>query len=96
MNQTPYSIATAHCPPGIRSFDSMEERSQRNADGCLARAVYAGSPLMLTDNMYWKRFLNVLRPAYTPPTRLLIYSFAGCRGQQSSSEGQANHRESRL
>ncbi|RXN06113.1 hypothetical protein ROHU_033008 [Labeo rohita] len=24
---------------------------------------------MLTANVYWKRFLNVLRPAYTPPTR---------------------------
>ena len=33
------SIATAHGPPGIRSyFDSMEECSQRNADECLARA----------------------------------------------------------
>jgi hypothetical protein len=32
--------------------------------------VYAtGSPLMLTGNVFWKRFLNVLRPAYTPPTR---------------------------
>jgi hypothetical protein len=32
--------------------------------------MYAtGSPLMLTGNLYWKRFLNVLRPAYTPPTR---------------------------
>ena len=51
-------------------FDSMEERIQRNADEYLARAVYAkGSPLMLTDNVYWKRFLNVLRLAYTPPTR---------------------------
>jgi hypothetical protein len=50
-------------------FDSMEERSQRNADECLARAVYAtGSPMMLTGNVYWKRFLNFLRPAYTPPT----------------------------
>ena len=29
-------IATAHGPPGIRSFfDSMEERSQRNANECL-------------------------------------------------------------
>ena len=29
------SIATAHGPPGIRSvYDSMEERSQRNADNC--------------------------------------------------------------
>ena len=34
------SIATAHGPPGIRRFFySMEERSQRNADECLARAV---------------------------------------------------------
>ena len=50
-------------------FYSMEER-ERNADECLARDVYAtGSPLMLTGNVYWKRFLNVLRPAYTPPTR---------------------------
>ena len=49
-------------------LDSMEERSQRNADECLARAVYAtGSPLILTGNVYWKRFLNVLCPAYTPP-----------------------------
>ena len=48
----------------------MEERSQRNADECLARAVCStGSPLMLTGKVYWKRFLNVLRPAYTPPTR---------------------------
>ena len=64
------SIATAYGPPGIRSFFySMEERSQRNAEKCLARAVYAtGSPLMLTGNVYWKRFLNVLLPAYTPPT----------------------------
>ncbi|KAL0153896.1 hypothetical protein M9458_050817 [Cirrhinus mrigala] len=32
--------------------------------------MYAtGSPFMLTANVYWKRFLNVLRPAYTPPTR---------------------------
>jgi hypothetical protein len=25
--------------------------------------------MLLTGNMYWKRLLNVLRPAYTPPTR---------------------------
>ena len=53
--------------------DSMEEHSQRNADECLARAVYAtDSPLMLTGNVFWKRFLNVLRPAYTPPTRHVL------------------------
>ena len=70
------SIATAHGPPEIRSvFDSMEERSQINADECLARAVYAtGSPLLLTGNVYWKRFLNVLRPGYTPPIRHALYS----------------------
>ena len=51
-------------------FDSMEEHCQRNADECFARAVYAiGSPLMLTGNVYWKRFLNVLRPTYTPLTK---------------------------
>ena len=54
-------------------FDSMEERRQRNADECLAQAVYAtGSPLMLTGNVYWKRFLNVLPPTYTPPTILAL------------------------
>ena len=48
----------------------MEKRSQRNGDECLARAVYAtGSPLILTGNMYWKRFLNVLCPEYNHPTR---------------------------
>ncbi|KAJ4925101.1 hypothetical protein JOQ06_017838 [Pogonophryne albipinna] len=48
----------------------MDEPSQRKADECFARAVYAtGSPLMLPSNVYWKRFLNVLQPAYTPPTR---------------------------
>jgi hypothetical protein len=51
----------------------MEERTQRNADECLAQAVYAtGSHLMLTCNVYWKRFLNVLSPAYTPPTRQVL------------------------
>lgn len=48
----------------------MDDCSQRNVGECFARAMYAtGSPLMLTANVYWKRFLNVLRPAYTPPTR---------------------------
>ncbi|KAM9400551.1 uncharacterized protein ACWYII_030419 [Salvelinus alpinus] len=47
----------------------MEEHSQRNFE-CLARAVYAtGSPQMLTGNVYWKRFLNGLCPAFTAPTR---------------------------
>ncbi len=65
------TLSSVHGHSGIRGFfDSMDERSQRNADECFARAMYAtGSPLMLTANVYWKRFLNVLRPAYTPPTR---------------------------
>jgi hypothetical protein len=28
-----------------------------------------GSPQIPTGNVYWKRFLNVLRLAFTPPTR---------------------------
>ena len=74
-------------------YDSMEERRQRNADECHARAVYGtGSPLILTGNVYWKRLLNVLRPAYTPPTRhasthLLDAEF---------NRVQVNHWESRL
>ena len=65
------TLSSAPGPSGIRRFfDSMDERSQRNTDECFARAVYAtGSPLMLPSSLYWKRFLNVLRPAYTPPTR---------------------------
>nr|XP_008301285.1 PREDICTED: uncharacterized protein LOC103373221 [Stegastes partitus] len=50
-------------------LDSVDQRSQALADECLARAVFASSsPLDLTDNIYWKRFLGVLRPAYCPPT----------------------------
>ena len=72
-NSDTLSIATAHGPPGIKFFYSMEERGQRDAVECLVQAVYTtGSPLMLTGNVYWKRFLNVLRPAYTPPTRVQV------------------------
>ena len=40
-----------------------------------ARAVYAtASPLMHTGNVYWKRFLNVFDPAYTPPTRHALFT----------------------
>ena len=65
------TLSSAPGPSGIRGFfDFMDEASQRNADECFARAIYAtGSPLMLPSNVYWKRFLNVLRPAYNPPTR---------------------------
>ncbi|XP_072564792.1 uncharacterized protein [Paramormyrops kingsleyae] len=63
--------SSAPGPSGIRGFfDFMDDTSQKNTDECFARAIYAtGSPLMLTSNVYWKRFLNVLRPAYIPPTR---------------------------
>ncbi|CAI5689300.1 unnamed protein product [Oreochromis niloticus] len=63
--------SSAPGPSGIRGFfDFMDDTSQKDADECFARAIYAtGSPLMVTSNVYWKRFLNVLRPAYIPPTR---------------------------
>jgi hypothetical protein len=66
------SIATAHGPPQsfiLTQWRNIVRKSQKNADACLARAVYATGSLMLTGNVYWKRFLNVLHPAYTPPTR---------------------------
>ncbi|XP_033988379.1 uncharacterized protein LOC117484064 [Trematomus bernacchii] len=65
------TLSSAPGPSGIRGFfDFMDEPSQRKADECFARAVYAtGSPLILPSNVYWKTFLNVLQPAYTPPTR---------------------------
>ncbi|XP_069548234.1 uncharacterized protein [Brachyistius frenatus] len=56
-------------------FDSVDQHSQAYADEYLARAVYAtSSPLNLTDNIYWKRFFSVLRPAYCPPTREALSS----------------------
>ena len=65
-----------------------------NADECLARAVFAtGSPLMLTGNVYWKRFLNVLCPAYTPPTR---HALSTHLLDTELKCGQTNHKESRL
>ncbi|XP_060948820.1 uncharacterized protein LOC133026025 [Limanda limanda] len=63
----PFSPSAA--PGGEFLIDSVDQRSQAYADECLARAAYAtSSPLTLTDNVYWKRFFSVLRPAYCPPT----------------------------
>lgn len=62
-------------PAGPFLIDSVDQRSQAYADEFLARAVYAtSSPLSLTENIYWKRFFNVLRPAYCPPTREALSS----------------------
>ncbi|XP_026204544.1 angiopoietin-1 isoform X1 [Anabas testudineus] len=64
------SFLPSATPGGQFLIDSVDQRSQAYADECLARAVYAtSSPLTLTDNIYWKRFFSVLRPAYCPPTR---------------------------
>ncbi|XP_062266544.1 uncharacterized protein LOC133972935 [Platichthys flesus] len=62
-------------PGGEFLIDSVDQRSQAYADECLARAAYAtSSPLSLTDNVYWKRFFSVLRPAYCPPTAAALSS----------------------
>ncbi|XP_035039507.2 uncharacterized protein LOC118125214 [Hippoglossus stenolepis] len=62
-------------PGGQFLIDSVDQRSQAYADECLARAAYAtSSPLTLTDNVYWKRFFSVLRPAYCPPTAAALSS----------------------
>ena len=62
-------------PGGGFLIDSVDQRSQAYADECLARAAYAtSSPLTLTDNVHWKRFFSVLRPAYRPPTAAALSS----------------------
>ena len=79
------SIEAAHGPPGIRCFfDSKKKRSQRNSDECLARAVYAtGSPLMLTGCVL-EEISECSLPSIHPSNQTcFIYSFAGCRVQQS-------------
>ncbi|XP_059205496.1 uncharacterized protein LOC131984623 [Centropristis striata] len=70
-----FSFLPSATPGGQFLIDSVDQRSQAYADECLARAVYAtSSPLTLTDNIYWKRFFSVLRPAYCPPTREVLSS----------------------
>ncbi|KAG7257415.1 hypothetical protein CRUP_037219 [Coryphaenoides rupestris] len=78
-------------------IDSVDQGSQAFADECLARAIYAtGSPLTLTDNVYWRRFLGVLRPAYCPPTRqalslhLLDCEYERVRGHVRRAVGRAD------
>lgn len=69
------SFLPSASPGGQFLIDSVDQRSQAFADECLARAVYAtSSPLTLADNIYWKRFFSVLRPAYCPPTREALSS----------------------
>jgi len=54
-----------------------------------ARAVYAtGSPLMLTANVYWKRFLNVLRHALS--TNLLDGEFNRVRAKVKETIDKAD------
>ncbi|XP_034017385.1 uncharacterized protein LOC117502438 [Thalassophryne amazonica] len=73
-------IPSSSCLPsathgGQFLIDSVDQGSHAFADECLARAVYAmSSPLTLTENIYWKRFFSVLRPAYCPPTREALSS----------------------
>ncbi|XP_010749211.1 uncharacterized protein LOC104935106 [Larimichthys crocea] len=70
-----FSFLPSSSPGGQFLIDSVDQRSQAYADESLARAVYAtSSPLTLTDNIYWKRFFSVLRPAYCPPTREALSS----------------------
>ena len=50
-------------------FDTMSESEQVK----LARAIYAsGCPLHLTTNKHWKRLFQVIRPAYTVPSRYML------------------------
>ena len=54
-------------------FDTMSESEQVKVDKYLARAISAsGCPLHLTTNIHWKRFFQVIRPAYTVPSRYML------------------------
>ena len=56
-------------PPSHAQIISQHpEHYSRAIEATLLNLRPTGSPLMLTANVYWKRFLNVLCPAYTPPT----------------------------
>ena len=51
----------------------MSESEQVSVGKHLARAIYAsGCPLQLTTNKHWKRFFQVIRPAYTVPSRYML------------------------
>lgn len=48
----------------------MTEQDQKYGHILLATAIYAsGSPLMLSENIYWQKFLEFLRPAFKIPSR---------------------------
>ncbi|XP_070702990.1 uncharacterized protein [Pempheris klunzingeri] len=92
-----FSFLPSATPGGQFLIDSVDQRSQAYADECLARAVYAtSSPLTLTDNIYWKRFFSVLRPAYCPPTRealsshLLDFEYDRVQSQVHEAIGKAD------
>ena len=96
MNQTPYSKATAHGPPGMRScfFYSMEERSQK----CRGMSCSSCVCKWFTSDVHGKCVLEEISECSLPrihPSNqtCFIYYFSGCRVQQSSSEGQANQRK---
>lgn len=70
-----YSFLPSAAHGGQFLIDSVDQRSQAYADECLARAVFASSSnLSLVDNIYWKHFFGVLRPAYCPPTKEALSS----------------------
>ncbi len=92
-----FPFSPSATPEGPFLIDSVDQRSQAYADECLARAVYAtSSSLTLTDNIYWKRFFSVLRPAYCPPTRealsshLLDFEFDRVQSQVHEAIGKAD------
>jgi hypothetical protein len=92
------SIATAHGPPGIRRFfDSWEECSQRKMlMNVLLKLCIQLVHLDAHRQYVLEEFSECPLTSIHPSNQTcFIYSFAGCRVKQSSSEGQAYHRESR-
>ncbi|XP_034935220.1 uncharacterized protein [Chelonus insularis] len=55
----------------IDSFcDKMSKKDEDSLQELLAEAIYAsGTPLCITENPYWLKFFNALRPSFNLPSR---------------------------
>ncbi|CAB1343684.1 unnamed protein product [Coregonus sp. 'balchen'] len=56
-----YQDDTASTSESAATTHGMDWHTKQKADKCLAQAINAtGSPLMLTTNVHWRSFLNIL------------------------------------
>ncbi|XP_046600001.1 uncharacterized protein LOC124295157 [Neodiprion lecontei] len=54
-------------------YDSMTEKEEKNLNNLLALAIYSsGTPFSITENTYWQKFFNAIRPSFKLPPRRKI------------------------